>query len=244
MGLFGTFGEGLSFAIANTVKKPLLWIGLAILVFLGVLTVMAVSWGPVAVTIFSVLTIIATFLFSGIMLKIYRNEEPDFANAGRSFVQGLLWVIITIIYMLIPAILFLVVGGASVLPMLTGTAVGEALGVGVGLVGIALAIVVAIIFALIMVPAEINFARKGFGAAFAFSDIFGMIKKVGWGKYILAWIVIIIASIIFGIILGILGLIGLIPVVGVIIDGVITSLLIVIFWIAMYKFWAILFADA
>jgi hypothetical protein len=49
-----------------------------------------------------------------------------------------------------------------------------------------------------MLPAEINFARKqSFGAAFNFGEIFGMIGKLGWSKYILSIILIYIISLVF-----------------------------------------------
>ncbi len=67
-----------------------------------------------------------------------------------------------------------------------------------------------------MLPAEINFARKqSFGAAFKFGEIFGMIGKLGWGKYIFSIILIYIISLIFGFVVG---LVEAIPVLGAIIS--------------------------
>lgn len=67
-----------------------------------------------------------------------------------------------------------------------------------------------------MLPAEINFARKqSFGAAFKFGEIFGMIGKLGWGKYILSIILIYIISLIFGFVVG---LVAAIPLIGAIIS--------------------------
>ncbi len=182
IGLFDNVGKSFGFAIDNTFKKFLRWIGLAI--------VMCIP--------------IVNFITTGIFLKIYRDEEPDFSNAGKAFIQGLLLWIIQIIYMIIPAIIiWFSLGGSAATALLADPASADAiLGVG-ALIGLLIAVVVAVILGLVMQPAIVNFARtEKFGSAFAFGDLFGMIGKVGWGKYILAWIVLILVAFVIGIVLG------------------------------------------
>ncbi|HJJ48663.1 MAG TPA: DUF4013 domain-containing protein [Methanocorpusculum sp.] len=193
MGLFGTAFEALKWGFGTNFKHIGRWLLL---------------------TILSIIPII-NFFADGALLKVLKGEEPTIPPAGKSFVNGLLLFIIALIYMLIPIIIYFVIGGAAMLPAITGGDVGAAIGASVGIIGLVLTVVVMILFALIMIPAEINFARSGkFGKAFAFSEIFAMIKKLGWGKYILAIIVMIIFAIVLGLILG---LIMMIPILGLII---------------------------
>ena len=188
VGLIENVGKSFGYAVDNTLKKILRWIGLTI--------VMCIP--------------IVNFIAMGLFLKVFRGEEPDFSNAGKSFIQGLLLFII-------PIIAFVILGGASIITAIIApeAATDAILAGGAGL-GIIALFVLAIIFGLIMLPAEINFARKqSFGAAFKFGEIFGMIGKLGWGKYILSIILIYIISLIFGFVVG---LVAAIPVLGAIIS--------------------------
>lgn len=175
-----------------------------------------------------ILTIIpiVNFIAMGTYLKVYRGEDPKVEHIGKSFVDGLLALIIAIIYMLIPLIVTSIVFAASMGSMMADPFAGLA---AAGIGGI-ICLILFILFALLMIPAMINFARKGFGAAFKFGEIFGMIGKAGWLKYIIS---IILLAIIFGII----GLLGMIPFIGWLIMLIIYPFLIV--WAA--KFWANLF---
>lgn len=180
---------------------------------------------------------IVDFIVVGMFLKTFRKEEVDFSNAGKSFVQGLLATIIEIIYMLIPFILALILGFASIIPMIaTGgmSGIAGALTGGLSIVSIIIVLVVAIIFALIMTPAIVSFARGGFGDAFKFSNLFAMIGKVGWGKYILSIIVLALVFLVVGIVLG---LIALIPILGWIV--MILAMPFIMLW--NFKFWDNLF---
>ena len=48
---------------------------------------------------------IARFISDGIFLKVFKGEKPDFTHAGQSFIRGLLFFVVAILYFLIPAIL-------------------------------------------------------------------------------------------------------------------------------------------
>ncbi|HJJ31604.1 MAG TPA: DUF4013 domain-containing protein, partial [Methanocorpusculum sp.] len=174
---------------------------------------------------------IVFFIPMGIFLKVFRGEKPDFTGAGKSFIRGLLSFVIALIYMLIPIILFAIFGGLALIPAMAGGNAGEIGAAILGSIGIIVAIIAAVILGFVAVPAEVNFARNGFGAAFRFSEIFGMISKAGFGKYILSYIVLIIITLI---IYFILSLICVIPVIGIII------LILVTIPLALfeYKFWA------
>jgi len=166
-----------------------------------------------------ILTIIpiVNFIAIGTYLKIFRGEDPKVADIGKSFVDGLLAFIIAVIYMIIPTIIALILGGGTLLAAgLTGSAASFV----AASIGGFICLIIYILFVLIMIPAVINFVRNGFGAAFHFSEIFGMIGKVGWLNYILCIIVV-------GIIFGIFGLLGRIPFVGWLIMIIIYPFLVV-----------------
>ena len=182
IGLIDNVGDSFKFAFDHTAKKILRWIGLSI-----------VFWIP-----------IVQFLAIGIFMKVYRGEEPDFTNAGKSFIQGLLMFIAEIVYALIPSLIIILCAmlGAS-----------EGAGV-LALIGMIVGIVLAVILGLFMIPVQVNFARKqSFGAAFAFGEIFGMIGKLGLAKFILSWILYFVIVLAVSIVLG---LFSAIPVVGAI----------------------------
>ena len=183
VGLVDNVGISLKFAYENTVKKILRWIGMSILLYIP----------------------IAQFIVSGIFMKIYRGEEPDFSNAGKSFIQGLLMFIAEFVYTLIPVLIIILSALFSA---------SESLSV-ITLIGlVVVGIVLAFIIGFILIPVQVNFARKqSFGAAFAFGEIFGMIGKLGLAKYILAWIVYFIVAVVFAIVIGIF---SVVPVIGAI----------------------------
>ena len=174
---------------------------------------------------------IAFFIPMGIFLKVFKGEKPDFTNAGQSFIRGLLFFIIALIYMLIPIILLAIFGGLGLIPALFGGDIGAVAGAATGSVGIIIALIAAVLLLIVAIPAEINFARNGFAAAFKFSEIFGMIAKAGVAKYILSYIILIIVDIIIAVILGLL---LNIPVAGVII-AILVAIPLTLFG---YRYWA------
>ena len=180
IGLIDNTGNAFRFAFDNTAKKLLRWIGLSL-----------VFWIP-----------IVNFIAQGIFLKVYRGEEPDFTDAGKSFIQGLLLFIVQIVYALIPALIV-------ILSMLFSYA--ESLSA-ITVAGLIVGIVLAVILGFIMIPATVNFARKqSFGAAFDFNEIFSMIGKLGTAKFILAWL--LYAVVVFAVAL-VIGLFSAIPLIG------------------------------
>jgi hypothetical protein len=73
------------------------------------------------------------------------------------------------------------------------------------LVGLFIALVLALIIGIIATIGSIRMARKErFGEAFNFSGIFETIRTIGWGRYILALIVLFIVMMVFWFILAII----------------------------------------
>lgn len=163
--------------------------------------------------IFSIIPIV-NFIAEGAFMKIFNGEEPEFkGNVGSCFIRGLLAFVAGLIYCIIPGI----IGGIiCVFNATAGAVVGSILG---------------ILAALLFMPGFAAFARGGkFGSFFKFGDIFASIGKLGWGKYILAWIVLFIVCFILGILCAI-------PLVGIII-AILLFLLTPVLESALIKYWA------
>jgi len=114
------------------------------------------------------------------------------------FVDGLLALIIGLIYMIVPIILIIVVSvGMFIFGSVTVTpgdpsvsGISEAAGFAVMFGLIILCIIVAFLFSLLATPAVVNFARKGFCAAFRIGELVRMIGKAGLLKYIVSLILL------------------------------------------------------
>ena len=172
--------------------------------------------------LFSIL-IIPIFILFGYGLRVLRKsvegetEPPAFDELGAMIVDGLKYLVAVIGYFLIPGILMgmsimsaiasipsydMVGSGASVIAILTGS--------GLFLLGVLLMIVISVIANMGIA----NMAHTGeLGAAFRFGEILRIIGSIGWGRYIIWYIVLIIIAMLFSVV-GML--IALIPILGAI----------------------------
>jgi hypothetical protein len=180
---------------------------------------------------FVVAVIIAVLLgavYEGYMLKVLRGDKPlpAVADLGKLFVDGIKYLVIEIIYMIPVFIVLVAIVGAVVMTAIAkGITNPETLAaavMGPALVGLLVAVILAIILGILAIIGVVRFARTGkMGEAFNFGEIFSTIGKIGWGTYILALIILVV---IFGIIYVVL---GLIPIVGAIIELIIGPFLMV-----------------
>jgi hypothetical protein len=165
------------------------------------------------------------------------GTPPKLENYGELFVGGAKVCFASLIYMVIPFILIIVgaVGAfagfmpsqsLAIAPMLVMG--GE--GVGILLVGIILALLL-LIFLGVGLAHMIKTGK--FGKAFAFGEIFGIIRGVGWGKY-LGWIVV---TVVISVILG--GISGAIPIAG----SIIAAILQPIFGVFIFRSMGLLYND-
>ena len=195
---------------------------------------------PARWLLFSVLTLIpvANFFVSGALLKIYRHEEPTLAEPKKCFVQGFFSVIINAIYMIIPLIIIfvfllsgLLVGGETgdISGLLEGLLYGAVLGLG-------FAAIPAVFFSMVAIPAIINYARaKSIIAAFNFYEIPDLIRALGWGRYFLSWIVIIVCNLLISVLYLV---VGLIPGVGFILSALVWFVCLVPVSVFNNTYWA------
>jgi hypothetical protein len=149
------------------------------------------------------------------------DDLPDFDEVGELFIDGLKVLVVGIVYAIpiwiISAIFGVIIG--LIFPATTPTYIdttSTAL-ITTMIVSYAALIIAALIVGLIEIVAIVNMAYYDgdLGAAFRFSDILNYISTIGWGKYIITYIVIALISGIITLVAGFVGI--LIFFVGVII---------------------------
>lgn len=171
---------------------------------------------------------IVNWIVIGYAAKVLRespasNMPPKLEKYGDMFVDGAKVFFASLIYMLIPVIL-IGAGLASFFAavFLQGQMVGPGAMVfgGTGLVLVLIGVVLAFFFLLILSIGMAHMIRTGkFGKAFAFGEIFGIIRGIGWAKYIGWAIIVFIIALLLG------GIAGAIPYVGWIISLIVSPIL-------------------
>ncbi len=167
-----------------------------------------------------VMFIIATILLGiplmGYSMKILRGEKPapEVEGWGTLFVDGIKYLIVSLIYAIPLIIVWFIVLGASVVGMMSGDPTAMMAAFGAMAIGLIILLILAIIVAVFEMIGIVRFARTGsIGEAFNFGEILATIGKIGWVPYIIAIIVLVIVGFIFAIIVGIL---MMIPILGLI----------------------------
>lgn len=165
-------------------------------------------WGKWVQWILLAISTIIFPLIMGYMVRIYSGVKPapEPGNWVGMFIDGLKLLIIGIIYaipLFIVMAIFIIPAGMMNDPLAALGTIG---------IGLLIMLVVGFLISLISAIGVIRFAQKdSMGQAFAFGAILEHIGKIGWGSYIIAIIVLVIAGFVFGIIASIL---GMIPVLG------------------------------
>ena len=189
MGIGDNLGESFEYAKEALVGKWVRWI---LLIIIGIIP-------------------IVNFILYGYTIRVFRGIKPapELEDYVQLFVDGLLYMIISIIWM-IPAIIVAVilVGGSVGLAIASDPAAMGAAIAGMG-IGLLVTFIVAILCGLFATIGIVRFARmEKFGEAFAFGAIKDKIGEIGWANYIISLIVIgIVVSIIYFVLV-------LIPVIG------------------------------
>jgi len=150
------------------------------------------------------------------------EDPPKLERYGDLFIDGLKIVVATIIYMIIPLIIF-AIGAGSLIGGLVGMGMSGGLGgfalTGFGALLILVGFIVAIIVAVFSVIGIAHMLKtNNFGKAFAFGEIRAIIGRIGWGTYIVWIILIVIIAVLWGGIVG--GLNVVVPFLGTIIGAI------------------------
>ena len=162
---------------------------------------------------------IVDFIAFGYYAKIVRDSPSSksapklemygdmFVEGLKIFVVGIIWAIIAAIVALIIAVPFLAVGVAA---WFTNPAQFASAGWIFALGAFAIVFgIIAFFIGIIAFMSIIHMVKqKSFGKAFAFSEIFGAIGKIGWLQYLAFFVVVFIAVAIVATISGALGPIG------------------------------------
>jgi len=184
-----------------------------------------------------VLLVISTIIFpliGGYVMEIYKGKKPApepeqwvhlFVNGLILFIAGLIWAIPVFLVLLI-------LGGASIFALVSGgiftNPAAIAAGVGGIIIAILFAVILAFIISLIWTLGQVRLGRtERFGEAFNVSAILATIRKIGWGDYIVALIILWLISFIY---LAIIGLFNQIPIIGWLI-----WLFLLVPWIVFYS---------
>jgi hypothetical protein len=141
------------------------------------------------------------------------DELPDFERVGELFIDGIKIFIICIIYSIIPLIFYaLSVAFARSETVSSSTITSSIFSsylpglTGISLVFLIIAFILALIISIFAYMGITNMVyHSGIGAALRYSDIVNRIAAIGWGNYILWWIVMTLIIIVAGVILSIVG---------------------------------------
>jgi hypothetical protein len=168
-------------------------------------------------------TIILCIPLLGYSLKVLRGEKPapEVTGWGTLFIDGIKYLIVSLIWAIPTLIIFFITIGAGILATVgqdPTEVMGAIMGMLFGFIVVAIVAILTMIFATIGI---IRFARTGsMGEAFNFKEITATIGRIGWGSYIISLIVFIVVIIVIEIIISI---IGMIPIIGAIIGFVLIA---------------------
>jgi len=147
------------------------------------------------------------------------DAPPKLEDYGKLFVEGAKVFFASLIYMIIPLIIVVAGLGSFFASMVMGggptfmpggfepSTMGLLSGTGIALVVIG-AVIAFVMLILLAAGIAHMIKTDKFVKAFAFGEILGIIKKVGWGKYI-AWIILVaVIAFIVGAITGAIPYVG------------------------------------
>jgi hypothetical protein len=167
---------------------------------------------------------IANWIVVGYAARVLKESPgaeapPKLDRYGELFVNGAKVFFASLIYMIIPTILIAAGGVSFFVGLLSGEVPSMVLG-GTAVVLVLVGIILAIILLIILGVGIAHMVKSGrFGKAFAFGEIFSIIRGIGWGRY-LGWIVLVI------VIAAVVGAItGAVPYVGWIVSAIISPVL-------------------
>lgn len=212
------------------------------------------DWTKIIILAVIMIIPIVNFIGIGYLIRMLKatlaglDDLPEFDEIGDMFIDGLKVLVIGIVYAIpiwiIAAIFGFIIG--AIMPTAT-TDVSTAGMVGMS-VGYIIFLIVALIVGLIEVIAIVNMAYNDseIGAAFRFSEILDLIARIGWGKYILTYIVIALISIVIMVVAYIVGIILLFVGIILLFVGMIITVPLAISFIYMFgsRALALLCTDA
>jgi len=214
-GLFGNAGTWAMLLILTIIPAiPIIGGVIAMIFMLAAvpdIMVLAIGFG-----IAILLAMILSAFYGGYTLKILRGETPLPPVTGFStlFADGIRMMVIQFIYMIPALIVFCVTVLPVMLSLWTTVLSGqEPAGVFQVLVsllgGVLLTIIVGFVTGLFSMIGVVRYARTGsIGEAFNFPAILRTIRGIGWGTYIAALLVVFVIVIVISFIVGMIPILG------------------------------------
>ncbi|HJJ83463.1 MAG TPA: DUF4013 domain-containing protein [Methanocorpusculum sp.] len=131
--------------------------------------------GFLAVTLICTLVVLLAGCFqNGFILRVYRGGELNFKNLGRMFLEGIVYLVISVIYLL-P---YMIISELVVLGPIWNHAYFI-------IVCLLLPVILCVVSAILAVNAGIRYAKEGrFGAAFQIGKLCSIISNIGWLRYL------------------------------------------------------------
>ncbi|MEN6518551.1 MAG: DUF4013 domain-containing protein [Methanospirillum sp.] len=154
---------------------------------------------------------IVNFIMFGYLMEIFRGARgaPELDEYGRLFIDGLKLFVVGLIYSIPIIIVYLVIFGATFVLMASGSNTAAAASIGTLVIGLLIIFVLAIVIALFEVIGTIRLARTdSIGEAFNFSAILAHIGRIGWGTYIIALVIVMVAIAVVEVVLSIIPILG------------------------------------
>jgi hypothetical protein len=214
-----------------------LLVGVVILGLLGGVIGIATGSAAVMIIFFLIMGIFAFIIgliYSGYGLSIIRDTISDIDETlpefdwANNLVDGLKVFVLYFLYMLIPGLIYfvlMIIFGFSSVALISSAGAGAFIASIFGV--IIIVVIVAVIFELFATIAMARLAETGrFGSIFEFSEINQTISNIGWGNYIIWFILLMIICMVIGFVAG---LVGWIPIIGQILVALILPGFLVIF---------------
>ena len=131
--------------------------------------------GFLAVTLICTLVVLLAGCFqNGFILRVYRGGELNFKNLGRMFLEGIVYLVISVIYLL-P---YMIISELVVL----GPIWNDAYFI---IVCLLLPVILCVVSTILAVNAGIRYAKEGrFGTAFQIGKLCSIISNIGWLRYL------------------------------------------------------------
>jgi hypothetical protein len=168
-----------------------------------------------------------SFLISGYVVRVYRGITPPpvFDNWGSLYLDGIRLMIVNVLWFVPVTLVFVVMLALLFLATAAAGAGSIALMLAAMLVIILVSFVLLVITILYSILGTVRYARTGsIREGIRYSAITSTIQTIGWGTYIIALLVLLVAGIIFTIVVIAL---SIIPFVGWVIQLVLGPLLLV-----------------
>jgi len=160
------------------------------------------------------LLIVSSIIFPliiGYVMEIFRGAKPapKLENWGKLFIDGIMTLIIGLIYSIPIIIVTAFTFGGAIFAMSLQSPAAVVAGMGGFLGGMLIIFILSILIGLIATIGLIRFARTdSFGEAFNFGAILEIIGRIGWMDYIIAIVILYVAAIVVITILNMIPFIG------------------------------------